>query len=123
MVKPNYKAWYEAKGIMLTVVNIYWNPNGKWFVNGIEDNGTHYQDLSEKDVKLLQYTGRKDNNYIEVYNRDIIKCGNEVHVVSWMKDTTGWFPFASMIVRIQEDLHELGFECIGNIYQNEDMLK
>lgn len=77
-------------------------------------------------IKLLQYTGLKDRNGVEVYEGDIIKattdvdnmCSGyggtyEIGVFEVMWDDYGFMPFI--------ELPDAEFEVIGNIYENPEL--
>ena len=92
-----------------------------FYINEIEDN------------QVMQYTGRKDNNNVEIYEGDICKikyskdsqknslCEESVGLVEYF-DSSFWLNNKkdkfSVIIDISEEL-----EVIGNIYENPELLK
>ena len=67
-------------------------------------------------VEIMQYTGLKDRNGVEIYEGDILQ-------IEWLKPTTvevkwknqGWHPY------VEQGNTE--YEIIGNIYQNPELIK
>lgn len=91
--------------------------------------------LESKDIVLMQYTGLKDKNGVEIYDGDVVKAIYEdieesTHLVAWdygsfsypAFDLVGWVGQANGF----SDAIESGsytLEVIGNIYENPELLE
>jgi len=74
------------------------------------------------DIKLMQYTGLKDKNSKEIYEGDILQwCNTTIVKTKWVVESTngGWYPFIEQMLTNRPS----GFEVIGNIYENPELLK
>lgn len=78
----------------------------------------------EEVIALMQYTGLKDKNGIEIYESDIVKGNNWVGEVKWL--TFGWFVHRyNADGEVEEDfaITDYPFKVIGNVYENSELLK
>ena len=102
--------------------------DGKWFQNwrSFEDDFP----LNMRDCVVMQATGLKDKNGVDIFERDIIKNSNGLTgYVTYLQQEAGF------VVVLKKSDYRLGHrntgesyaeatnhEVIGNIYQNSELL-
>ena len=75
-------------------------------------------------MDLMEYTGLKDKNEEEIYEDDIIKESNSIGIIVYNEDgfEIKWHndnDFYNSVLKI----HHLHLEIIGNVYENQELLK
>lgn len=87
-----------------------------------------YNDLfTTNEFVLMQYTGLKDKNGKEIYEGDVIKTS--IDLIGIVKFDTGYYfewIVDDKISMWNKDIKvwlEWGFEVIGNIYENPELLE
>ena len=79
----------------------------------------------ENEFELMQYTGLKDKNGVEIYEGDVVKTKNSKYKVIfdkccyWGVDELGKYPIYQIYNYVLDDER---FEVIGNIYENPELL-
>ena len=90
--------------------------------------------IDEERFEIMQYTGIKDKNGCEIYEGDILHCifEDENYIVEWdeigagflfhrinNKKRTGGIDY----YEFEDICGSFGFEVIGNIYENPELLE
>jgi dUTPase len=82
-----------------------------------------YLEMMGTTLKLMQYTGLKDKNGVEIYEGDIILDKDYSGEFSYMKKPKAYVAeFERIIHKFFEGLFDEQCEVIGNIYQNPELL-
>ena len=136
-----FRAWDYIKERMMPQGSLYWD--GEQFIVGIWNfEETHIVD-EEAPVMLMQYTGLKDKNGVEIYEGDIVETDCKEIVYTKKPNVHGlgaktksvekrgiticaWVNCGFKFSHINKSKH--GFtthncEVIGNIYENPEILK
>lgn len=113
-----YRAWNGEKMIFrgLHDKNWYTEPFGGKVVQTANQDDIHY-------LKVMDFTGLKDKNEVEIYENDI--CKTECGICQIVFQDGG---FAYLITKNETfcpayNWHIEELEVIGNIYENPELLK
>ena len=96
-----------------------WNPNVK-VMNKPEGNCPC---RNESDNILMQYTGLKDKNGVEIYEGDIIERNDERRKIEDLTPVDRFYGCYPSPVDDDWMSWSEEYEVIGNIYENPDLLK
>ena len=128
--KIKFRAWDKVKQIWC---NYKIDDGTVYFMDN--DTGCWYRNYPGKyeNFDLMQYTGIKDINNVEIYEGDIVKLSKEnsdfkeIGVVKFDENK------ASYVLETQDDdlsydisyynYHKVYYRVIGNIYENKELLE
>jgi uncharacterized phage protein (TIGR01671 family) len=116
-----FRAWdkYSKYMFELDDKDFFVNNNGVYERESIDYAGDVYNNISDRLI-LMQYTGLKDKNGVEIYEGDLVIGTGKINPYPIIFDD-GCFGYDS-----GEGLLELDFErhmeVIGNIHQHPDLL-
>ena len=140
MREIKFRAWHRRNRIMYWF-NLLWGnttqAGGGWV--GMVDapsepkykGGDNRMQVDPCDCDIMQYTGLKDKNGVEIYEGDVVVLGqSDAGVVVWQDDVTGFAWVHPDIDPADVDMSEDGLgsfetkqlEIIGNIHENGDLL-
>lgn len=121
----------EGKGFDDTFV--YGHLNGDYILGDTLDATEEYYNPSywikiDKDT-IMQYTGLKDKNGVEVYEGDIVSWNNKIGYIGFLKQEMGYciilkdtdFRLGHRNIGSGYDFNA-DIEVIGNIYENPELI-
>jgi len=112
MREIKFRAWNENKKQMLefSIDNLF---NDRYGTFVLENRG---------EWVFMQYTGLKDKNGVEVYDRDALLVNGEICYIVWA-DTEWALKFQCEETPQSIIPNLITIEVIGNIYQNPELLE
>lgn len=121
---PKFRCWDERLGLTEVVSIDFFRKKIK--INHWEYGNSNFFPLDE--VVLMQSTGLKDKNGVEVFQGDIVRCTRGCpHEVVWLQEYAGMY-IGGMPAWYLSGLSE-GYawtgdeEIIGNIYEKPELLE
>ena len=117
-----FRAWEEECNFMNDQVRIIVNPFGCGETYYQVTDSTNWIDVPRHHV--MQWTGLKDKNGVEIYERDIVNiiwCGIDGEINNNRMLVKNIFDYTieeATLINYAEEI-----EVIGNIYENPELLK
>lgn len=139
MREIKFRAWDKIEKFITPVEE--WNFHQKWVGIGIQisPDEAKLQKRQLEDVELMQFTGLKDKNGVEIYERDVVEwttnlLGQEDHSKGWIvwhdkyaRFNVAWPPDTKDHYGTFRFLHprekESELQVTGNIYETPELLK
>ena len=133
-MKHKFRAWHIDKQIMCEVIRIDFE-QGIITLDLETDDDEYYwmeTDWSFSDVEIMQYTGCRDKNGLEIFEGDVIKDKyDKIWLVQWyvgafvitnkIPDSDGQESTYSHFSNVSN--HHFYFEVIGNMWENPELLE
>lgn len=130
---PKFRAWDKRENTMRDVAVLHFTKGGK--VNSIEywNTPSELKSYHVRNLVLMQSTGLKDKNGVEVYEGDIVSVRNHPfqkteksgagieidgdYAISWNEGDLTWCAGNLLLARLKPYV-----TVAGNIYENPELL-
>jgi len=123
MREIKFRAWHRDNKCWLDSVCVY--SDGSWVGTLIEERG-EVSGYDERECDLMQYTGLKDKNGVEIYEDDIVNRKNnpDLHCLVYFDERDFSWRLAVNGDKQYDKTYPLMFadEVIGNIYENQELI-
>ncbi len=124
-MKPKFKVWDKVLKQWLV-----YKPHPKWSVHlYYTQDGSNNSELQwcidSDDFEVVQYTGLKDKNGVEIFESDKLTWDGWTRIVFWSEEKAA-FCLTNNIddyVFLLSEIMDSRPEIIGNIYENPELLK
>ena len=121
-----FRAWLREEKKMVNVETIDFTDKSMQYLEKNEIIDAYLlRRVIFDDIELMQYTGIKDKNGVEIYEGDLVKILDNVNeTICEVR-----FEYGGYILKngdLREELlylEERFMEVVGNIYENEELLK
>ncbi|EMF0269573.1 hypothetical protein KI102_002176 [Enterococcus hirae] len=128
---PKFRAWNKRKNVMRDVAVLHFTKSGK--VNSIEywKTPSELKSYHVRNIELMQSTGLKDKNGMEIFEGDIVLADGVKKIVTFGEQEREE-DFGDLIYYIGFNVYtKMGYssvipveyEVIGNIYENSELLE
>lgn len=128
---PKFRAWDKEQKCWIKVAALNFDEDGEmWYLAPAMDgfNPVYYENELGKTWELMQSTGLKDKNGVEIFEGDIVKIIGDVldDDMSVIRFTEGGFYLDYKNLDTEFELLysiDLPIEIIGNIYEDKELLE
>ena len=126
MREIKFRAWDKKENKMQQVVQILYGHEASNYPLSV-DFFRSVKSRLIKDIELMQYTGLKDKNGVEIYEGDIVMIYDARESESFpMFSEKVIFEKGKFMTEGEFDLYDTdsySYELIGNIFENKELLK
>ncbi|EOA3444552.1 YopX family protein [Enterococcus hirae] len=128
---PKFRAWDKRQNVMRDVAVLHFTKSGK--VNSIEywKTPSELKSYHVRNIELMQSTGLKDKNGVEIFEGDIVLADGVKKIVTFGEQEHEE-DFGDLIYCIGFNVYtKMGYssvipveyEVIGNIWENSELLE
>lgn len=128
---PKYRAWDKRQNVMRDVAVLHFTKSGK--VNSIEywKTPSELKSYYVRNIELMQSTGLKDKNGVEIFEGDIVLADGVKKIVTFGEqeheedfgDLIYYIGFNVYTKMGYSSVIPVEYEVIGNIWENSELLE
>ncbi|MGS6444944.1 YopX family protein [Enterococcus hirae] len=128
---PKYRAWDKRQNVMRDVAVLHFTKSGK--VNSIEywKTPSELKSYYVRNIELMQSTGLKDKNGVEIFEGDIVLADGVKKIVTFGEqeheedfgDLIYYIGFNVYTKMGYSSVIPMEYEVIGNIWENSELLE
>lgn len=130
---PKFRAWDKETAEMCNVGALYFSRDYELEAVSVHLPNGYVVNRSLTQVNLMQSTGLKDKNGVEIFEGDIVKVSNHPfqkndngigieingnYVIGWSEYSLSWLAGNLILAELKPFI-----EVIGNIYENPELLE
>lgn len=135
-MKPRYRAWDKEENRWINIASLVFDEEGEmWYLGPVMDdfNPVYYENELGKTWEIMQSTGLKDKNDVEIFEGDIVSVRNHPfqkteksgagieidgdYAISWNEGDLTWCAGNLLLARLKPYV-----TVAGNIYENPELL-
>lgn len=119
----NFRACYDNRMWFVAKFDLWGDPDQR--TCDLAPINPKYEELYNillNEVELMQYTGLKDKNGVEIYEGDIVRHATDEGVYKIIFEDGGFY-VKNLFEYDFQTINEYPLEVIGNIYENPELLK
>lgn len=120
MREIKFRAFVKSLKWMLPVENI--NFSVKTVEVDLTSGNGDCSEYDFDDVEIMQSTGRKDMNEVDIYEGDLVKSGKRVMEVIWNKIGSGGWWYAETGRRHVHKVDLMSLKVVGNVHENPELI-
>ncbi|EMF0063408.1 YopX family protein [Enterococcus hirae] len=128
---PKFRAWDKRQNVMRDVAVLHFTKSGK--VNSIEywKTPSELKSYYVRNIELMQSTGLKDKNGVEIFEGDIVLADGVKKIVTFGEqeheedfgDLIYYIGFNVYTKMGYSSVIPMEYEVIGNIWENSELLE
>lgn len=130
---PKFRAWDKEENLWIKVASLVFDEEGEmWYLGPVMDdfNPVYYENELGKTWEIMQSTGLKDKNGVEIFEADVLKNtrNGKIRRVHWNPSCASFHLSKHGIEESKVEYWGLSnpqwsYEIIGNIYENPELLE
>lgn len=121
MREIKFRAWHKTYDLLCDVVEIVFGDDDNYVA---VENGQYIERWRFDDIELMQYTGLKDMNGVEIYEGDIVlRLDNPKEKPALVMYVIEGARFVIDRISFYQPIGEFRYEVIGNKFENPELLE